>query len=332
MASASVAHEPVREPRPDLSQIGRTPLPDFGHRPASRSQRWVNVAGIVVAEDQGRPARATFELERFAWGAPDRLEVSGTFVGLRDAPPDRPMLVVYGRERTQRLRAVPEASSGPPRDGQPWRAQFACREPPVVFEAAELELGADIVVRLPGPADDRSLVGDQALEVRGTGTERDVASVDQALLGEVEPLYLADLLAADEEIHQLRAAEARTRQELARALEDLKTETDRRAADAEYFREALARLRASAEEALAVEEGAARELGAALREARDAIDARDEVLKELRGQLSEARAVAEALRRRLEQARSAADDARTDDERLLRRLTTLSARSRPLPP
>jgi hypothetical protein len=281
----------------------------------------------VVAEDQGRPARATFELERFAWGAPDRLEVSGTFVGLRDAPPDPPVLVVHSRERTHRLRAVPDGFSGPPQDGQPWRAQFACQEPPVVFEAAELELGADIVVGLPEPADDRSLVGDQALEVRRAGTERDVASADQARLDGVERLrFEADLLAAQEEIHQLRAAEARTREELARALEDLKTETDRRAADAERLREGLARVRASAEEALAVEQGAAQQLGAALREARDAIDARDEALKELRGQLSEARAVAEALRRRVagvEQARSAAQDARTDVERLLRRLTTV---------
>ena len=65
---------------------------------------------------------AIFELERFAWGAPDRLELSGRFIGLPDAPSDTPVLVLTGEEGVHRLPVDPDSLSGPPEDGLPWRA------------------------------------------------------------------------------------------------------------------------------------------------------------------------------------------------------------------
>ena len=81
---------------------------------------------MAAGESHGRGSsawgtqRMTFELERFAWAGPDRLEVSGTFAGLRHAPDDDPVLVVSGGDGSHDLVAVPGSLSGPPEDGRPW--------------------------------------------------------------------------------------------------------------------------------------------------------------------------------------------------------------------
>jgi hypothetical protein len=81
----------------------------------------------------------TFELRRFAWGTPDRLELSGTFGGLPETPTGAaPVLVVQAGERVHRLPAVPDSLDGPPADGRVWQAQFAWQDPPVAFHGAEL--------------------------------------------------------------------------------------------------------------------------------------------------------------------------------------------------
>ena len=100
--------------------------------------------------------RPMFELARFAWGAPDRLELSGTFVGVPDVPADAPTLVISGANGVHRLPVVPESVSGPPEDGRRWEAVFAWQEPPVAFEVAELQFGDDMVVELPEPGGRRT--------------------------------------------------------------------------------------------------------------------------------------------------------------------------------
>jgi hypothetical protein len=286
---------------------------------------------MVAGEDQQRPSvtsphrRATFELERFTWAAPDRLEVSGRFVGLGDAPEDAPAVVVRGADRTHRLPAVPGSVSGSPEDGTLWSAEFAWQEPPVAFDVARLELGRDIVVELPQPGTQRRRFRKQILEVSGPGRGAELLRLE------------AELVAAHEEIRELRAAAEQAQEELTRAREDLKAERDRHAADAERFREGLARVQASAEQALAVEQRAARQLGSELHQALDAVEARDAALADLREQLEaataartqaqhQARTQLEAVQERLaarENARSAAEEARTDAEHLLGRLTTI---------
>jgi HPt (histidine-containing phosphotransfer) domain-containing protein len=137
--------------------------------------------------------------------------------------------------------------------------------------------------------------------------------------------------------------------------DDLQAERERRTGDSERFREALAKLRESAEEALAVEQSANSQLGSDLREAQAALEKMDADLKTLRGQLeaagsalteaeAKAEAEAEALRKRvaklesdggketerlraeLEKARGVVDEARDDAERLIARLTAVSAK------
>jgi hypothetical protein len=250
-----------------------------------------------MGEEQSRPT--TFELERFVWGAPDRLRISGRFIGLGHAAPADPVLVVPGPERMHRLQALPDSVSGPPEEGSPWSAEFAWQEPPVAFDAAKLELGPEIVVELPAPGAKRRRLRSQPLEVRGAAPARGAERVHLE----------AELLAAQEEIRELRAAAERAQEELTRAREDLKSERDRQAGDAERFREGLATVRESAAEALAVEQSAARQAESDLREARIALEAKDAAL--------------ETYRVQLEEARSAADAARADGERAVSRLQTI---------
>jgi hypothetical protein len=173
-----------------------------------------------------------FELERFEWQAPDRLEVAGRFHGLEKAPAEKPVLVVSGGGAERRLNAVDEV---PAEDGQAWRAQFVWDEPPVGVEAAALELGPDIVVDLPPP-----------------GAPKTVLQPRSPQPGDVA--LQADLLAAEQEVQELRSALERTQAELDRARSDVEGERSGRAADAERFREGLAQVRASAEQAVAAAE------------------------------------------------------------------------------
>jgi hypothetical protein len=307
---------------------------------------------MAAPEDRGQPSgtstttRAKFQLERFAWGAPDRLELCGTFAGLRDTPVDPPVLVVSGPEAMHRLPVVPDTLSGPPEDGRLWCAEFAWQEPPVAFDIASLEFGAAIVVELPEPDTKNGRFRKQALDVRIAPTEAGAAqdgagarpTDDLGSGGGSERLRLeAELLVAQEEIRELRAVEEQTRAALARTREDLESIRARHTADAERFRGGLAKVQEAAEAAVAAERSTAEQLDSALRQAHEAIEAKDAALGELRKELeaslaartqaeSEARTQAAALRDRiegLESARGAAGDAMSDAERLLSRLTTV---------
>ena len=111
---------------------------------------------------------ATFELKRFAWGTPDRLEVSGVLGGLPDTPAEASVrvLVVKAGDTVHRLPAIPESLDGPPADGRPWQAQFAWQDPPFAFAGAELRIGEELAVDLPEPSMKRRLVRPRTLEVR----------------------------------------------------------------------------------------------------------------------------------------------------------------------
>lgn len=317
---------------------------------------------MVAGEDQDGPTRAaatpraTFELERFAWAGPDRLQVSGRFTGLRDVPPDVPVLVVCGPERMHRLEALSDSLSGSLEDGSPWSAEFAWQEPPVAFDTATLELGPEIVVELPEAGAKRRWIRGQSLEVRSAGSaataETTPEQPDETGLDRergrhpeasspgpaAERVRLqAELLAAKEEVLELRAANERAREELTRARDDLTSERDRHAEDAERFRQGLASVQQSAAEALTMEQSAVQQVEAALREARSAIEAKDADLEQLRAQLGEAvaaRTQAESVARTaararrdhqagLREARRAAEKAWADSEHLLSRLETI---------
>jgi hypothetical protein len=278
--------------------------------------------------DSPRPAQAlgaTFELERFEWGAPDRLELAGTFAGLHDVPPDDAALVVRGGGLTHRLAVDPASVSGPPEDGRRWEATFAWREAPVPFDAAELSLGDRLVVELPQP-------GPQDVQPEGHLLQVRSPEAQDAGDGAHRVRSQAELVVAQQEIHDLRAAADRVRLELARAREDLEAERVAHAEDAERFRASLEMVQRSAQEAVTAERGAAQQREADAREARDAVAARDAALQQLRGELEETaslraeleqrRGEVEGFRAALRNTHGAVEAARAEAEHLLSGLTS----------
>ena len=89
----------------------------------------------------------SFELARFEWVTHDRLEVEGTWHGVRRRLA-RATLVVELDGRRRRLRALPEDTGSP----ESWTAAFAWPgEDLPRLPGAELEVGRGIVVDLPRP-------------------------------------------------------------------------------------------------------------------------------------------------------------------------------------
>jgi hypothetical protein len=247
-----------------------------------------------------------FALERFAWDAPDRLEVAGWFDGLDVELTDSPVLVVEAGDTSHRLPAVPERLSWPPEERQRWWAAFAWNDEPAAFESARLELGAGLAIDLPQPSTKRARRDERMLEVRTSERRATPESAAGRLALE------ADLLLANEEVQSLRAVVERTRRELDRARQDAEAERTRRAADAERFRDGLGRVRASAEDAIANERATARQLSADLDGAR----------RMLADQMEETAALEQELKEVARQ-RSSVEAACAETEHLLARLTSL---------
>ncbi len=355
----------------------RTPA----HHPARpyRMHRRRRVTLAFVAHDHHTetltaPTEApTFALKRFAWETPDRLVVSGVFGDLPHLPTlGSPVLVVRAGESVHDLPAVAESVEGPPRDGKVWQAQFSWQDAPVAFAEAELRLGADLTVFLPEPSEKRRINrARNMLEVRinhgaDPSPEATEIALDPPPEAEAEPEHAAEnggpaavgaqveLLAAQEEVRAVQVSLQQTEAELARAREDLEAERTRKAADSERFREGLAQVRETAEQALSDERRTVIQLDSELRGAKEAAEAKDAELDALREQLvaaDEARTVAEAtaqseidalreqvaklerdggeterLRAVLEEADASVEQARDDAERLLQRLSAIRAK------
>src|SRR3954464_10601979 len=96
-------------------------------------------------------AAVAFEVERFAWTAPDRLEVSGRWFGLRGHRFMRPALVVEAGEARRGLRALLEHKRWAADDGEPWTAAFAWQGEPAQLSAAELSVAPSVAVELAPP-------------------------------------------------------------------------------------------------------------------------------------------------------------------------------------
>jgi chromosome segregation ATPase len=129
----------------------------------------------------------------------------------------------------------------------------------------------------------------------------------------------ADLLAAQEDIRELRAELQRAQEDLANTREALEAERARNGANAEEFRQALATVRKSAEEALAVERTAVQQLGNDVREAHELVAARDAAVADLRAKLEAAasdQAEVSRLRERVTVLEAAAHEADALRERL----------------
>jgi hypothetical protein len=314
-------------------------------------------------------AAPTFALKRFGWETPDRLVVSGVFGGLDEATLlGPPVLVVRAGDAVQHLPPVADSVDGAPEDGEAWEAQFAWQDAPVAFGEAELRLGADVTVSLPDPSEKRRLNrGRNLLEVRinnGAVLSHEATEIAHDPPSDAGPAAdtggptavraQVELLAAQEEVRAVWVSLQQTEAELARAREDLEAERGRRAADSERFSEGLAKVRETAEQALAEKHRTVSRLDSELRDAKEAAETKDAALEALRGELvaaDEARTQAEAaaqsetgalreqvaklerdgqeterLRSELGEADASIKQARDDAERLVQRLSAIRAK------
>jgi hypothetical protein len=310
-----------------------------------------------MASGQGKtgslPRRGGFELHELEWTAPDRLQVAGEFSGHAMLPAELPVLVVSGAEGTHRLPAVPESVSGAPAEGQLWSAEFAWEVAPTPFDTAVLQFGDDLAVELGAPkaGDDEKAAAQSA-----SGTDREPEAVAHHRNDERAPATLSpagsgaaqlhmqsELFAVQADARDARAEADRLRTELARAAADLEAERARHAVDADRFRQSLAAVKGLAQEALAEEKSATREVETDLEHAREAIAARDAELERLRAELEAVEAMRAELgglrervaelersgeeaaqtRAELEHAEAEAQRARAESERLSSRIARI---------
>ena len=274
----------------------------------------------------GAPA---FEVERFEWAGPDRLEVAGRWSGVRGRRFVRPTLDVEGAGDQRRLLAVLDHKPWAAEDGRRWVAAFPWDGGEVSLSGAELAVAPGIAVALgpPGSAGPAAAspaaapapsapVAPVAPDVRALERERDAALGQRAgavrdrdrLLREREAA-LRDRDAARRESDAAAAAAEALRADL----EAVRTQRDRALRELEAMRDqrdaARAEAAAAAPQAPApeIDEQALRdalaERDAALA-ARDAAlaappprdDAAEREIARLREQLRAARTEAEALR------------------------------------
>jgi hypothetical protein len=271
----------------------------------------------------------SFVVEHFGWGAPDRLELAGTFSGLATEPPAGAVLTVFGEDGPHRLPAI-DADGEWKVDGERMTAAFAWLEAPVAFDRARLELGGSIAVELraPGAENDGEPV---PVEVIDAGDEQappvpEPPRQTPDLEGAADRLRLeTQLLEEAEELEEARAKAREAEAALHRAQEDLAAERERRAADAERFRDGLAMVRRSAEEAVAAatearaeaEEQASNEI-AVLRE-------RIAALEPASAERDAARAELARAHEELDTARAALTAARAGAQELLDQLSEIAS-------
>lgn len=231
------------------------------------------------------PGAAAFELERFEWAAPDRLEVVGRWSGIRGRRFVRPTLTLRGDGGAYRLLALLDHKPWPASEGESWVAAFPWDGEPLAFETAELAVATGIELELPPPG------------TSGRATE----GLFRAVTRVPEP----DALPAEE----------RAGRERAHALELMK-ERDRVVAERD---EALGALRAAALEldALAVErDGLSARLETAERERDEARVERER----LRADRDAAVADLEAARSAREKAAAERDRAEIERDRARREM------------
>src|SRR4051794_5429237 len=285
------------------------------------------------------PASATgtaaFDVERFEWTAPDRLEVAGRWSGVRGMRFVRPTLILRDEGDRRRLLALLEHKPWAAMDGEEWVAAFPWEGEPLEAESAELAVAPSLAVelpapRLPGAKRRRAKVDKPPRFQRATAHNpelleraRDAAVIERASLERERDTALRERDAAVVALRERDVGDRAAGDELAAAQADA-DEQRRRADDLAARLEALESAsedadprRARAEEL----EARLQELEAARADA-DELRARAQELEERLRDAEAARADADALRaraqeleERLRDAEAAGGDARALLER-----------------
>ena len=219
-----------------------------------------------------RTRSATFELERFEWTAPDRLEVVGRWFGVRGLRFMRPALDLRGDDGHHRLLALLEHKPWATEDGEEWIAAFACEDGPVEFGEAELAVAPSVSVELPRARGSRSRQK-RSSRSRDGGRSRIAATRVTTELPNNRTLIDA------QELREERDAAAAARDEALREREGLVAGRDAAARERDRAlgdRERLARER---DAAIAARDAALGELESVMRERDEAIAGRKEAMR-----------------------------------------------------
>jgi hypothetical protein len=294
---------------------------------------------------------AVFDVERFGWTAPDRLEVAGRWSGVRGLRFVRPTIDVPGDGSRRRLLALLEHKPWAPVDGEQWVAAFPWEGEPVALEGAVLAVAPSVVVALPAPSGaprtkprrfERAPAHDPELIERA----RDAAVIEHASVARERDDALRErdeALAALRERgrglvepgrHERQLQELRTRVEEAEAERADALEEARRAEElverAETERDAALERAARAETA-EPEAGGSAELAARAEAAEalaDELRARAEAAEAARDDALRRAALADELRARAEAAEAARDAAQGEADALRARADQLLVRAR----
>jgi len=162
------------------------------------------MAGDQSATPWAQAGGLTFEVDRFDWAAPDRIEVVGRWYGLRGHRFMRPVLDVTAGDDRRRLLALLEHKPWVAQEGEEWVAAFPWKGEPLDFDDAELALAPSIAVLvLTGLSDEHRgiesvAVGAQDYLVKG--------SIDGQLLMRAVR-YAVERKRADESVRRLFASE-----------------------------------------------------------------------------------------------------------------------------
>jgi hypothetical protein len=164
-----------------------------------------------MSETTIAPEQTGFELDRFMWSGPDRLEVEGRWFGVRGRRFVRPSLTVQVGGRRRRLLALLEHKPWPASEGEAWIAAFPWSGDQNGVGEAELEVGA-LTVDLPAPGGSpRARKRKPPAKPVAPGTTPAVATPPEPR--EAEPIVRP----AGETRHQLERDLAAARAELGRA-------------------------------------------------------------------------------------------------------------------
>jgi hypothetical protein len=243
-----------------------------------------------------------FEVERFEWTSPDRLELVGRWFGLRGQRFLRPTLDVEVDGERRRMLAVLEHKPWAPEEGQDWVAAFDWRGEPGNVDDAELTVSPEVAVQLPAPG---GAVEHGELPVVTAGDRRPARRPRSAVLEGELAAALADLERAGEELERTRRSHSEAARELRERLRGEHAKIRALEAELEQARAQIAAAEATAAEqadSLRDERDAARAerdaavvaRDSALAEADDARGARDDALEKLSAVEAERDALAEA--------------------------------------
>jgi hypothetical protein len=188
----------------------------------------------MTARSSAKPGAAVFELERFEWASPERLELEGRWFDLRARRFIRPTLVLEDEHGRHRLLALLEHKPWDASNGETWIAAFAWDGEPSAYKSAELAVAPGIDLSLPAPKEaaeagkprrrraqrivsrdaDREAAALAVLPepAEGTPAPREATASEQAVVQS----WASELLEAQD---RAVAAEARADQEAARAAE-----------------------------------------------------------------------------------------------------------------